>query len=145
MTRIGKSWMGFGIALTALALLSACQRTEEGVEMDREWPAETRERLEEGLRDLEPAVEDATITARVTSKIAADREVSVFDIEVSTEGGVVTLEGAVESEAHRAQAEALALDTSGVVRVDNRIRIELAEPEETEEPDQEDGEAAALS
>lgn len=68
-------------------------------------------------------VDDATITAAVKGKLAADGDVNPFNIDVDTNEGVVTLQGRVEKEEARATAERLARETDGVVRVINLIKV----------------------
>jgi hyperosmotically inducible periplasmic protein len=66
---------------------------------------------------------DRGITSKVTAKLTADPEINPFKIDVDTLDGVVTLRGEVKHESVRAEAEKLALATSGVRGVVNRIEI----------------------
>jgi hyperosmotically inducible protein len=66
---------------------------------------------------------DRGITSKVTAKLTADPEVNPFKIDVDTLDGIVTLRGEVQHESVRAEAEKLALATSGVHSVVNRIEI----------------------
>ncbi len=66
---------------------------------------------------------DSAITAKVSTKLAADPEVNPFEIDVDTNEGIVTLSGAVEEDFDRKEAERLALGTSGVKSVINDITI----------------------
>jgi len=68
-------------------------------------------------------IDDATITATVKAKIAADGDINPFNIDVDTNEGVVTLQGRVEKTAARSKAEELARQTDGVRRVINLIRV----------------------
>jgi hyperosmotically inducible protein len=68
--------------------------------------------------------EDAAITTRVKSRLAGDRYVDAFAINVDTHTGVVTLHGAVATRIEREQAGRLARGVGGVRRVDNRIRVQ---------------------
>ena len=77
-------------------------------------------------------VADATITAAVKSKLMWTRHAKGLAMEVSTESGKVTLEGAAESPEARNLAGRLAADTLGVVSVDNRL--EVKEPDAAEGP-----------
>lgn len=74
-------------------------------------------------KDDEP-VSDAWITTKVKSKLTADPQVNAFNIDVDTQGGVVTLSGIVKTETARAEAEKLARDTRGVLDVVNEIQVE---------------------
>jgi osmotically-inducible protein OsmY len=72
---------------------------------------------------------DGWITAKIQAKYFMDGYVKGRDIDVDTSNGVVTLKGAVESEAERRQAEALARSTDGVREVQNQLTMEpVAEP-----------------
>jgi hypothetical protein len=123
MSRFLKNTSTWAAGAFFLVALTGCPPRDEAT-------PETNGQLEEWWEETKPAVEDATITARILSRLAADGDVSVFDIEVSTERGVVTLQGTVESEEQRLRAEALAEETSGVVRVENRIVVEPLGPDD---------------
>ena len=68
-------------------------------------------------------VSDATITTKIKSKLVVDPDVNPFNISVETEEGTVYLTGRVNDESEKAQAERLALETDGVVRVVNHIQV----------------------
>lgn len=68
-------------------------------------------------------VDDATITASVKAKLAADGDINPFNIDVDANEGVVTLQGRVEKSEARTKAEQLARDTDGVQRVINLIKV----------------------
>lgn len=77
----------------------------------------------------EQPVTDTWITTKVKSSLLTADGVSGTDISVSTENGVVTLEGHVDSQAEIDRAVAVARDIEGVVDVDSRtlvVRSELA-------------------
>lgn len=75
---------------------------------------------------------EAATTASVKAALALSRKVSAFDINVDTQGGVVRLRGRVPSDEIRRLAVAIASDTKGVVRVEDRLLID-----ETTRPDPE--------
>jgi hyperosmotically inducible protein len=68
-------------------------------------------------------LDDATITASVKAKLAADGDVNPFNIDVDTNEGVVTLQGRVAKEEARSKAERLAQETDGVRRVVNLVKV----------------------
>lgn len=68
-------------------------------------------------------VDDATITTRVKSRIAANEGLTAMNVDVDTEGGVVTLFGQVNSRQQAEEAARLARETQGVRGVRNRIMI----------------------
>jgi hyperosmotically inducible periplasmic protein len=70
------------------------------------------------------SVADSAITAIVKSKLAVENETSSANINVDTKGGVVTLTGVVTTQANKEQAERIARNTEGVMRVINNITVE---------------------
>ena len=76
-----------------------------------------------GTETAGEVVDDAVIVTKVKAKLIADLEVAATNIDVDSEQGVVTLSGKVHSAEARAEAEKLARDTSGVVRVQNDIEV----------------------
>jgi hyperosmotically inducible protein len=63
-------------------------------------------------------VKDSVITAKIKSKIALDKSLSVFNVDVTTEHGVVTLSGNVDSDTDASAAIELAQSTDGVSDVE---------------------------
>jgi osmotically-inducible protein OsmY len=68
-------------------------------------------------------VEDATITARVKSRLLWNRNTNGLDIEVTTSKGVVTLGGQVTTDTQGDLAVELAKNTTGVELVKNRLEV----------------------
>jgi len=68
-------------------------------------------------------LDDASITAAIKAKFAADDDVAAHNIDVDTVNGVVTLTGVVDSAAEKAEAGQIAADTDGVRRVTNNLQI----------------------
>jgi osmotically-inducible protein OsmY len=107
----------------------------------------------EVVRDLdihrEPSTErsfgeqfrDATTTATVKSKLLWNRNTGGLAINVSTENGVVTLDGKTDSDASRQLAERLAKNTEGVVEVKNQLTVSADAPRS----DRERGASEAIS
>ena len=84
---------------------------------------EVKQGAEQLGREAKPLLDDATLTAKVKAKLAADPEVTAYTIDVDTSGAVVTLSGHVESADESAEAEKLARDTEGVQSVVNRLTV----------------------
>jgi hypothetical protein len=78
----------------------------------------------EAARGNESRPNDATITAQVTAALATDPQLSSVRIDVDTQDGVVTLTGPAPDEKARVRATQLAAAPEGVVRVENRLRVE---------------------
>jgi BON domain-containing protein len=66
---------------------------------------------------------DAGITTAVKSKMAADDTVKAYQVDVDTKNKVVTLSGAVDTQAQREQAVLIARNTKGVADVIDRLRV----------------------
>jgi hyperosmotically inducible protein len=69
------------------------------------------------------AVDDATVTAKVKTRLAGDTETSAIKIGVTTVKGVVTLSGEVPTDREKTKAEQVARGTEGVTQVVNNITI----------------------
>ena len=70
----------------------------------------------------EPA-DDASITTKVKAKLATDGDINPFNINVETNGGVVTLQGRVKKAETRTKAERYARETGGVKKVINLVKV----------------------
>ncbi len=68
-------------------------------------------------------IDDAGITTRVKSALAADDLVSTFDISVETFRGTVQLSGFVDSENAIRRAGEIARDVQGVQEVQNNLMV----------------------
>lgn len=73
-------------------------------------------------------IDDATITAAVKSKLMWSKYTDGLSTDVDTKHGKVTLLGTADSAAAMDLASRLAMNTRGVVSVDNQLRVEAAKP-----------------
>ena len=93
----------------------------------RETSAEVKQRASAGVRAAknraEEAVTAATLTSKIKAKLALDDAVKAFDIDVDTEGSVVTLTGEVGSSDERQRAVRIATETVGVTKVVNHLNV----------------------
>lgn len=81
------------------------------------------------LRDPDhAAVSDERIEDAIRLTAALDPRVLSFEVEPSSEGGVVTLTGVVDTLKASASAAEIARNTAGVISVRNRIRVRPLEP-----------------
>ena len=71
----------------------------------------------------EDAIKHGAVTAKIKSKMALDDLVKARNIDVETNGTVVTLTGVVGSEAERKRAMELAKETEGVTSVIDHLRV----------------------
>jgi hyperosmotically inducible protein len=69
---------------------------------------------------------DPGITTAVKARFAADDTVKAYQIDVDTKNGVVSLSGAVETPAAKAQAVRLARETEGVTDVADNLTVNPA-------------------
>jgi hyperosmotically inducible periplasmic protein len=97
-----------------LAATGACNRQASQVERDASVPAPER-------------ATDTSIETSVKAQLYADDSIRGTDIDVSAGDGVVTLRGAVSSDAARQQAVTIARGVAGVTRVDDQLRLEQAQ------------------
>ncbi len=72
-------------------------------------------------------VDDAAITASVKSKLTMDTDTKARQINVETQKGIVQLNGFVDSNAARSEAEKLAAGTDGVKQVRNNLEVRPAD------------------
>jgi hyperosmotically inducible protein len=77
------------------------------------------------------AVEDATITASVKSKLLWNKNTEGLDIHVETKNGLVTLSGKTNTGASKDLAGYLAANTDGVRDVDNQLAVTSKETTST--------------
>ena len=66
-------------------------------------------------------VDDSTITASVKAKLVAEKVANLTRVDVDTTNRVVSLNGIVQSPDQKKRAEELALQVSGVTRVQNNL------------------------
>src|SRR5262249_41430366 len=66
---------------------------------------------------------DAYLTAAVKLRLIGDSKVSVFDVNVDANHGIVTLFGSAPNAAARASAEADAKKVDGVIDVENELEV----------------------
>lgn len=102
---------------------SASDKAGDAAEKIGEAARATGEAASQAVRDATPVVADAGITAAVKSRLLADPDVAGLRIDVDTKGKVVTLTGTVKTAAQVAEAEKLARETPGVVRVVNNLKV----------------------
>lgn len=76
------------------------------------------------------AVVDATLTARIKSKLLANGNVSGLSVDVDSHGGDVTLSGTVESEDEKDLIASIAINTEGTTSVNNQLTVEAEEEAE---------------
>ena len=81
-------------------------------------------------RSYGESIDDATITAKVKSKLLWSTYTDGMTTEVDTKLGKVTLKGTADSSSAKDLAGSLAKNTAGVVAVDNKLTVKNAKPTE---------------
>ena len=90
----------------------------------REVGAEVGQKTAEAANRAEAAIADGALTAKIKSKMALDDQVRARSVDVTTDAGVVTLRGRVQSAAEHDRAVQLAKETNGVKQVVDHLTVE---------------------
>jgi osmotically-inducible protein OsmY/sporulation protein YlmC with PRC-barrel domain len=97
--------------------------------------AEATARSVEGVIDVENALDtDTVVVARVIAALADDPRTGMAVIDVTSERGVITLKGRVDSVEIREAAEEIAADQDAVVSVVNGLQVGPDEDSEALKP-----------
>ena len=89
----------------------------------RDTGAKVGEATANAINQTKDQLASASITARIKSKMVLDDVVKARNINVDTDGSVVTLTGVVGSEAERRRAVQLAKETEGVTSVVDHLDV----------------------
>jgi osmotically-inducible protein OsmY len=89
----------------------------------REVGAKVGETAADAANRAGELLSDGSLTAKIKSKMTLDDLVEARSIDVTTTNHVVTLKGAVRSQAERERAVQLARETSGVTRVVDSLTV----------------------
>ena len=89
----------------------------------RDVGAKVGEATAKATNQVAEAIAPAAVTAKIKSKMALDDLVKARNIDVDTNGTVVTLTGIVGSEAERKRALELVKETAGVTSVIDHLRL----------------------
>jgi hyperosmotically inducible protein len=80
--------------------------------------------MKSSARSYGETIDDATITAKVKSKLIWSRYTDGLSTKVDTKAGKVTLQGTADSAVAKELANNLAMNTRGVVSVDNQLVVD---------------------
>ena len=80
--------------------------------------------LKQAAETVRDTSQDAFLTAKVKTALALSKSASAFGVDVDSDGGTVTLTGAVPSNEIRAAVLEIAHDTAGVREIVDRIRVD---------------------
>lgn len=100
------------VTTVAAAALGACTRDER---------QEVRTEAKQATNTAAGVVDNAALTTKVKAALLADEMVKGTQINVDSSNGVVSLNGTVDSAAHKTRAEEVAKGVSGVTRVQNNL------------------------
>src|SRR5688500_5925930 len=92
-------------------------------ERAREVGAEVGERTAAAANQARRAITEGSLTGKIKAKMALDDSIKALDIDVDTNGSIVTVSGVVGSEAQRQRAVQLARETVGVTQVIDHLRV----------------------
>ena len=126
-----RRWVALMLAASALAL-GACdkagdetvgQKVDSAIARTEQAGAGAKARTESAATSVAGAVDDASITAAVSTGLAKDPDLSAIKIDVDTKGGQVTLRGPAPDANAKARAEEIAKSVKGVNGVDNQLEV----------------------
>ncbi|MGA0610925.1 BON domain-containing protein [Caldimonas sp. KR1-144] len=105
------------------ATASAERKMDDARQEANQAAGEIKSEAKQAANDIKSSVSDATITASVNAKLAADKELSALRINVDTSDGRVALRGTAPNLAARDRATQIAAAVEGVRSVDNQLQI----------------------
>jgi hyperosmotically inducible protein len=105
------------------AVAKAQQKIDSAKHDMAQGAANAQKEMKSAANDVKNAVSDATITASVNAKLAADSELSAVRINVDTVDGKVALRGSAPSATARDRATQLASSVDGVRSVENQLVV----------------------
>ena len=121
-------------AIVALTLGAGCKREEKTTTAPSPPPTTpqppekapgmaTAPAPADAARTAGQTLDDAGITAKIKTEMAASPDVKALDVNVDTVSGKVTLKGTVDSQSQADRAIQIARETQGVKEVDNQLAV----------------------
>jgi hyperosmotically inducible protein len=129
----GRGAVALLLAAGVLAL-GACSKTDNetmgkkadsAVAKTEQAGTTAKAKTESAAASVAGAMDDASITAAVSTGLAKDPDLSAIKIDVDTKGGQVTLSGPAPTAAAKARAEEIAKSVKGVSAVDNKLEVKM--------------------
>jgi len=111
-----------GVALLGAGCSDRSSTDTVGQKMDRATD-KMAATTENAANKTATAIDDTAITTKVKSAMIADPTLKALQINVDTKNGVVTLAGAVDSQAMKDKATEVTQAVSGVKSVDNNLTV----------------------
>ncbi|MGA7964651.1 MAG: BON domain-containing protein [Gammaproteobacteria bacterium] len=112
-------------ATVSVLMLAACDNSKPNSSGDhfKRGAEEMAQGAKQVATQVKAAASDSAITAHVKARLAANQGLASFDIHVSTQGGIVTLTGEVDSKAAQTLAAQVAGKTNGVRVVVDKLTV----------------------
>ena len=114
-------WWGAGAPMPNSEAVATAGRT--GAEQAKRAGEEISQKTAQAAQAAQEALSDGSLTAKIKAKMALDDIVKALDLNVDTVDSVVTVKGAVRTNAERERALALARETNGVRQVVDRMTV----------------------
>ena len=109
----------------ALALTAALALALAACSTDRNRTSSSSGGQSSSTSGIKGTAQDATLTTKVKSALAADVGLrTLTGISVSSDGPVVTLKGAVDTDTNKRRAEQVARGVDGVSSVKNELTVQ---------------------
>jgi len=102
---------------------TAGQKVDSAIAKSEQAGADAKAKTESAAAKVGAAVDDAAITASVSTGLAKDPDLSAIKIDVDTKGGVVTLSGPAPTAAAKSRAGEIAKSVNGVSAVNNNLEV----------------------
>ena len=112
---VAATCVALGLALAPIAGHAADKQDSSAMKKDQK--AETK------TEAVKESVEDAAITTKIKAEYAKDKQVSMLNISVNTDRGVVKLSGNAKSKDEADKAVSIAKGIKGVSSVQNNIQV----------------------
>ena len=102
---------------------TVAQRAGDIADATRHKAGDVKTTVVEKSKAVGETMDDARITGVIKGKYLLDRDLSALAISVTCTDGQVTLTGSAETSGLVARAVTLARETSGVTRVDSKLKV----------------------
>jgi hyperosmotically inducible periplasmic protein len=123
--------LGFALGSVGCEQEGPAERAGQSIDRTAEKAGDTMEEAKEAAsakaEEAGAYIDDAAITAKIKADFLADPLLKVFQIDVATTDGVVTLSGEVDSQASIDRSQAIASGVENVVSVQNALVVKAAE------------------
>jgi osmotically-inducible protein OsmY len=118
----GTSWGGARADnSTPFGTIDTNRAREQGAKFGEQAVAATQK----ATHKVQETIGEAAITTKIKAKMALDDSARARDVDVTTHGSTVTLDGSVRSVVEHDRAIALARETSGVSEVVDHMCVQL--------------------